>query len=100
MDIKYVQSMVETLPGVSAWEIRRLRKKSHQRYLIFDQIESQRLVETEKFIVTLYKKYNCQRKMVLGESTVSSLGRRKCPGTSGSGLRDGRFGGQSHLPSA
>ena len=62
--------MTQNFTGVSAWEIRRLRKKSHQRYLIFDQIESQRLVETEKFIVTLYKKYNCQRKMVLGESTV------------------------------
>ena len=71
MDIKYIQSLIETLPGISAWEIRRLRKKSHQRYLIFNEIESQRLVETEKFRVTLYKKYNCQRKMVLGESTVS-----------------------------
>lgn len=71
MDIKYIQSLVEILSGVSAWEIRRLRKKSNQRYLIFNQFESQRLVETEKFIVTLYKKYNCQKKMVLGESRVS-----------------------------
>ena len=71
MDIKYLQSLVETFFGVSAWEIRRLRMKSHQRYLIFDQIESQRLVETEKLMVTLYKEYDCQGKKVLGESTVS-----------------------------
>lgn len=71
MTIKELTLATQSIPEVSAWEIRRLRKKSHQRYLIFNQIESQRLVETEKFIVTLYKKYDCQSKMVLGESTVS-----------------------------
>jgi len=71
MTLKDLTSWVQSLPGVSAWEIRQLWKKSYQRYFIFDQIESQRLVETEKFIVTLYKKYEYQRKKVLGESTVS-----------------------------
>jgi PmbA protein len=71
MTIKQIQSLVETLPGVSAWEIRSLRKKSHQRYLIFDQIESQRVVETSKFIVTLYREHEFQGEKCLGESTVS-----------------------------
>jgi len=45
---------------VSAWEIRKLRKKSYQRYLVFDQIESQRLIETEKFIISLYQENEFQ----------------------------------------
>ena len=71
MDLKHLQSLVESLPGISAWEIRNLRKKSYQRYLIFDQIESQRVVETEKFVVILYKEYEFQGQKCLGESTVS-----------------------------
>ncbi|OGP51706.1 MAG: hypothetical protein A2Y79_02185 [Deltaproteobacteria bacterium RBG_13_43_22] len=71
MDIKHLQFLVQNLPGISAWEICNLRKKSHQRYLIFDQIESQRLVETSKFIVNLYKGYEFQGQKFLGESAVS-----------------------------
>ena len=70
MDLRYLQSLVENLPGISAWEIRNLRKKSYQRYLIFDQIESQRMVETEKFVAVLYKEYEFQGQKYLGESTV------------------------------
>ena len=71
MDVKNLQSLVQNLPGISAWEIRNLRKKSYQRYLIFDQIESQRVVETEKFVAVLYKEYEFQGQKCLGESTVS-----------------------------
>ncbi len=71
MTLTYILSQLRILSNISAWEIRRLRKKSYQRYLIFDQIESQRLVETEKFIITLYKEYERQGQKVLGESTVS-----------------------------
>jgi PmbA protein len=71
MTIKTIQSVIQNLSGISAWEIRRWRKKSYQRYLIFDQIESQRVVEIEKYRVTLYKEYNLEGQKVLGESTVS-----------------------------
>jgi len=71
MDIKNLQFLVQNLPGISAWEIRKFRKKSYQRYLIFDQIESQRVVETEKFVAVLYKEYEFQGQKCLGESTVS-----------------------------
>ncbi|MBA4392020.1 MAG: hypothetical protein C0407_00540, partial [Desulfobacca sp.] len=71
MTIKTIRSVIEDFSRVSAWEIRRLRKKSYQRYLIFDQIESQRVVETEKLVVSLYKEYEFQGQKVLGESTVS-----------------------------
>ncbi len=54
-----------------SWEIRRLRKKSFQRYLIFKEQESQRVVENEKFLVTLYKNYEQGGRMVLGESTLA-----------------------------
>ncbi len=70
MTVKEIILVTQNFSGVSAWEIRRLRKKSYQRYLIFDQIESQRLVETEKFIVTLYKEYDYQKEKGLGESTI------------------------------
>jgi PmbA protein len=71
MEIKQLLSLVKNLPGISAWEIRNLRKKSYQRYLIFDQIESQRVVETEKFAAALYREYNLQGKKCLGETIVS-----------------------------
>ena len=71
MTSQSIQSVIQSLLGVSAWEIRKWRKKSCQRYLVFDQIESQRLIETEKFIISLYKEYAFQGEKVLGESTVS-----------------------------
>ena len=70
MDLKYLQSLVQNLPGISAWELRNFRKKSYQRYLVFDQIESQRVVETEKFVAVLYKEYEFQGQKYLGESAV------------------------------
>lgn len=71
MTIKSIQSLLQDLVGLSAWEIHRLRKKSFQRYFIFDQIESQRVVETEQFQVTLYKECDVEGQKVLGESTVT-----------------------------
>jgi PmbA protein len=70
MDLKYLQSLVQNLPGVSAWEIRNLRKQSCQRYLVFDRIESQRVVETEKFVISLYKEIFRPGEKSLGESTI------------------------------
>ena len=85
--------MAQSLPGVSAWEIRHLRKKSHQRYLIFDQIESQRVVETEKFVVILYKEYEFQGGKCLGESTVSLSEGDNITGKTDPGHGNGRPGG-------
>jgi PmbA protein len=70
MEIKKIQREIENLKGLSAWEIRRLRKKSHQRYLIFDRIETQRLVESERFILVLYREYQKNGQRVLGESSL------------------------------
>ena len=71
MNAKQIQTSLAGLSDLSAWEIRRLRKKSFQRYLIFNEQESQRVVENEKFLVTLYKKYEKDGQEVLGESTLS-----------------------------
>jgi PmbA protein len=56
---------------VSAWEIKRINLRSYQRYLIFDQIESERFIETQKYIVTLYKEKKQKENIFLGESTFS-----------------------------
>lgn len=71
MTIQDLKSVTQSLPEVSAWEIRRVHKKSYQRYLIFDHMESQRVVENNKYLVTLYMTYDQQGQKVLGESTVS-----------------------------
>ena len=71
MNTKKIKEIIEDRIRPSAWEIRRLRKKSFQRYLIFNEQESQRVVENEKFLVTLYKKYEKDGQEVLGESTLS-----------------------------
>ena len=70
MDMKQIRKEIEKLTGLSAWEIRRHRKKSLQRYLIFDQMESQRQVETEKFGVSLYTIRDQEGLKVLGESSL------------------------------
>jgi PmbA protein len=71
MNAKQIQMGLTGLSDLSAWEIRRLRKTSFQRYLIFKEQESQRVVENEKFLVTLYKKYEKDGQEVLGESTLA-----------------------------
>jgi PmbA protein len=71
MNIKEIIETLQNLPGVSAWELRELHKKSFQRYMVFDQLESQRVVEKLTYLVTLYKTYNYEGQKVLGESTVS-----------------------------
>jgi len=71
MNAKKIKEIIEDRIQPNSWEIRRLRKKSFQRYLIFKEQESQRVVENEKFLVTLYKKYEKDGQEVLGESTLS-----------------------------
>ena len=71
MTLKKIREIIEDRIQPSSWEIRRLRKKSFQRYLIFNDQESLRVVEREKFIVTLYKEYEQNGRKVLGESTVA-----------------------------
>jgi PmbA protein len=71
MNAKQIQMSLAGLSNLSAWEIRRLRKKSFQRYLIFKEQESQRVVENEKFLVTLYKNYEQEGRKILGESTLA-----------------------------
>ncbi|MCU0580276.1 MAG: hypothetical protein MUF69_12160, partial [Desulfobacterota bacterium] len=71
MTIKKIKDVIADRIQPTAWEIRRLRKKSYQRYLIFSDQEALRVVESEKFLVTLYKQYQQGERTVLGESTVA-----------------------------
>jgi PmbA protein len=71
MNVKKIKEIIEDRIQPDSWEIRRLRKKSFQRYLIFKEQESQRVVENEKFLVTLYKQYEKDGQEVLGESTLA-----------------------------
>ncbi|MEW6184373.1 MAG: hypothetical protein AB1585_01385, partial [Thermodesulfobacteriota bacterium] len=71
MTLQQIQTLIQSLPGISSWELRRLRKKSYQRYLVFDRLDSQRVVETETYSALLYKTYQEKGQTVLGESVVS-----------------------------
>ena len=71
MTIKKIKELIENRIRPTAWEIRRVRKKSYQRYLIFADQEALREVESEKFLVTLYQEYQKGEGAVLGESTVA-----------------------------
>ncbi len=71
MNVKSIKEIIEDRIQPHSWEIRRLRNKSFQRYLIFKEQESQRVVENEKFLVTLYKNYEQDGRKVLGESTLA-----------------------------
>jgi PmbA protein len=71
MNVIKIKEIIEDRIQPDSWEIRRLRKKSFQRYLIFNEQESQRVVENEEFLVTLYKKVEKDGQEVLGESTLA-----------------------------
>jgi predicted Zn-dependent protease len=54
--------------GVYGWEVRRVLETSDQLYLIFDQVESIRRVESEMFFVQLYLHLEKDGREWLGES--------------------------------
>ncbi len=54
--------------GVYGWEVRRVQETSDQLYLIFDQVESMRRVESDKFFVQLYLIIEKDGQKWLGES--------------------------------
>jgi PmbA protein len=54
--------------GVYGWEVRRVHETSDQLYLIFDQVESIRRVESEMFFVQLYLHLEKDGREWLGES--------------------------------
>jgi PmbA protein len=54
--------------GLYGWEVRRVRESSDQLYLIFDQMESLRRVESEIFAVQIYLRIEKDGKEWLGES--------------------------------
>jgi predicted Zn-dependent protease len=53
---------------VYGWEVRRVQETSDQLYLIFDQVESMRRVESDKFLVQVYLLIEKDGREWLGES--------------------------------
>lgn len=58
---------LEKIPGLG-WEIRQVQERSHQLYLVFDEVESQRQVAEEKYYLRLYLRHTANGQEVLGES--------------------------------
>lgn len=54
--------------GLHAWEVRRVRETSDQLYLVFDQTESLRRVESETYAVQIYLLVEKDSQTWLGES--------------------------------
>jgi len=57
--------------GLTGWQIQRRVQTSEQLYLVFDQLESLRRVETETFQVTIHQHLDQDGKTWLGESTFT-----------------------------
>jgi PmbA protein len=57
-----------TATDLYGWELRRIKENSDQLYLIFDQVENLRRVETDKVRVQIYFRYEQEGKSYLGES--------------------------------
>ncbi len=54
--------------GLYGWEVRRVHETSDQLYLIFDQVESLRRVESDMFFVQIYLRLEKDGREWLGES--------------------------------
>jgi PmbA protein len=70
LNISDVLTILQGLPGLKAWELIRQKKKSYQKYLIFDRPEAQRVVESQRITVVLYQTREEQGRTVLGEAVV------------------------------
>lgn len=53
---------------IDGWQVRRVREQSDQLYLVFDQVESLRRVESETFQVQIYLRVEKDGRQWLGES--------------------------------
>jgi hypothetical protein len=65
-----LQSLLAILKAADlfAWEVRRVRESNDQLYLVFDEVESLRRVESETFSVQIYLQVERDGKLWLGES--------------------------------
>lgn len=54
--------------GLSAWQIRRIKSRSNQLYLIGHDTESKRTVDTERYVITVFVEREVDGRKVLGES--------------------------------
>lgn len=54
--------------GLSAWQIRRVKSRSNQLFLVAEETESRRTVETERYAITVFVEREAEGKKVLGES--------------------------------
>jgi PmbA protein len=70
MTIRQIRTLIEAIPGISSWEIHQIRKKTFQRYFIFDQIESQRIVEKVNYLVSIYQIGVSKGEQILHESSL------------------------------
>jgi hypothetical protein len=75
--MSHTSSKASSMEGLAAilssaalygWEVRQVRQTSDQLYLIFDQLESLRRVETETFQVQIYLLIEKDGRQWLGES--------------------------------
>jgi PmbA protein len=60
-------------PGLSAWQVARAARRSSQAFLIREETESIRRVDTRKYIVTIHQLRGEGDKKVLGESSFVFL---------------------------
>lgn len=66
-----LDQITETLKNradISAWQVTRVKSRSHQLFLIRGDVESMRLVDTVKYHVTVHQERDEDGKKVLGES--------------------------------
>jgi len=71
MDCHKIQDFLSRQKSVTSWELTRVNRVEHQRYLTMGEMESQRSVESENVYVRLYMERKENGKTVLGESGVS-----------------------------
>jgi len=55
--MKAYQDVLTSVPGVSAWVLRRSRSTQHQRYLLHDRPECERTVEETTLTVTVFNQH-------------------------------------------
>ncbi len=71
--LQYITDALKARTDFSAWQVMKASKRSHQLFLIREEVESIRRVDTVKYYITAHQEREEDGKKVLGESSFVFL---------------------------
>ena len=71
--LDYILDVLKERADITAWQVNRVNTRSHQLFLIKNEVESVRRVDTDKYYISVHQERSDDGKKVLGESSFVFL---------------------------